>query len=70
MNLAVSLYLACYHLVNVCKCFSLQDGFSGSACQECKNENAYGAKCDKGTLANFLPSAIILYVVKSKTEQN
>uniref|UniRef100_A0A3P8U8B4 Stabilin 1 n=1 Tax=Amphiprion percula TaxID=161767 RepID=A0A3P8U8B4_AMPPE len=27
--------------------FSLQDGFSGFSCQNCKNPNAYGEKCDK-----------------------
>ncbi|KAF0034764.1 hypothetical protein F2P81_012522 [Scophthalmus maximus] len=36
-------------LLLICLQTSLQepDGYSGFACQECKNQNAYGEKCDK-----------------------
>ncbi|KAI3369757.1 hypothetical protein L3Q82_024581, partial [Scortum barcoo] len=31
----------------VCDVSMLSEGFSGFACQECQNENAFGEKCDK-----------------------
>uniref|UniRef100_A0A3Q3AZ81 Stabilin 1 n=1 Tax=Kryptolebias marmoratus TaxID=37003 RepID=A0A3Q3AZ81_KRYMA len=44
----------CQHLCHVfcefCKCKSFscpQEGFSGFACHECKNPNAFGKQCDK-----------------------